>query len=227
MYFKTRAEAGNLLAENIATAFGDKLLLARPACSVIALSEGGVVVGLQIAKKLECMLSMLLVESIELPGEIDPIGAISEGGAFAYNNMYAPGEIEELMFDYRGVVEDEKRVKLSRLHQLAGTDSTMRLDLLRHKHIILVSDGFSTGHALSIALEVLKPVAIKSLSAAAPIVSPAAVDRLRTLCDRTFYLSIAQNYLATSHYYDANDMPDRSAAIEAVQQFVRDQQKPQ
>ncbi len=214
MYFKTRTEAGKLLADKIAQDFAGK------ACSVIALSEGGVVVGLHIAQKLECMLSLLLVEPIELPGEIDPVGAISESGAFAYNKMYAPGEIEELMYDFRGTVEDEKRTKLSKLHRLVGAGNNMRLELLRQKHIILVGDGFKTGFSLDIALEVLKPVATKSISAAAPIVSPEAVDRMRVLCDRTFYLNVAQNYLVTSHYYDDNDVPDRKDVIKIVQEMV-------
>ncbi len=219
MYFKTRTEAGRLLAEKLAEVYSDT------PCSVVALSEGGVVVGLQIAKRLKCMLSLLLIEPIELPGEIDPVGAISENGTFAYSKMYAPGEIEELMFDFRGFVEDEKRTKLSQLHRLIGAGDNMRLDLLRRKNIILVSDGFSTGYSLDIALEVLKPVAMKSLSAAAPIVSPTAVDRIRVLCDRTFYLNVAENYLATDHYYDSKDVPERNEVIKIVQELVNDWQE--
>jgi predicted phosphoribosyltransferase len=214
MYFKSRTEAGKDLADKLAETYAGK------PCCVIALSEGGVVVGLQIAKRLECVLSMLLVEPIELPGEIDPIGAISENGTFSFSNMYAPGEIEELMFDYRGVVEDEKRTKLSEMHQLVGAGTNMRLELLRNKHVILVTDGFSTGYALDIAIEVLKPVSTRSICAAAPIASPSAVDHLRVLCDRTFFLTITQNYLATDHYYDYRDVPEREDAVKVVQEIM-------
>ncbi len=214
MYFPNRTEAGILLAEKLAEVYEGK------PCSVVALSEGGVVVGLQVAKRLKCMLSLLLVEPIELPGEIDAIGAISENGTFSYSKMYAPGEIEELMFDFRGFVEDEKRTKLSELHKLVGSGNNMRLELLKQKNIILISDGFSTGYSLDIALEVLKPVAMKSLSAASPIMSPVAVDRIRVLCDRMFYLSIAENYLATNHYYDVNNVPPREEVVKIVQELV-------
>lgn len=214
MYFKSRTEAGKQLADMLAVEFAGK------PCCVIAVSTGGVVVGLQIAKRLECVLSMLLVEPIELPGEVDPIGAISENGTFSYSKMYAPGEIEELMFDYRGVVEDQKRTKLSELHQLVGAGTNMRLELLRNKHVILVSDGYSTGYSMDIAMEVLKPVSTRSICAAAPIASPEAVDRLRVLCDRTFYLSVAQNYLATDHYYEQRDVPERDDAVKVVQDIM-------
>lgn len=214
MYFQSRLEAGRLLADQLVGQYAGK------PCTVVALSEGGVVVGLQIAQKLQCMLSLLLVEPIELPGEIEPVGAISENGTFTYNTMYSPGEIEELMFDFRGFVEDEKRTRLSELHKLVGSGNNMRLELLRQKHVILVGDGFSTGYSLDIAMEVLKPVPIKSLSAAAPVVSPTAVDRLRVLCDRVFYLHLAQNYLDTKHYYEKDDVPDRDKVVKVVNGIV-------
>lgn len=214
MYFANRTEAGERLADLLAKEYEGKR------CSVVALSEGAVMVGVQVAKRLECVLSLLLVEPIELPGEIDPIGSISENGTFSYSKMYAPGEIEELLFDYRGFVEDEKRTKLSELHRLVGAGNNMRLELLRNKHVILIGDGFSTGYSLDIAVEVLKPVAMRSLSAAAPIMSPTAVDRIRVLTDRIFYLDVAQNYLATDHYYDTNDVPSRDDIVRIVQEMV-------
>lgn len=218
MYFQNRTQAGELLAEKLAVD-----LQGQP-CAVLALSEGGVLVGVQIAKRLECVLSMLLVEPIELPGEIDPIGSLSENGTFAYNNMYAPGEIEELMMDYRAFVEDEKRTRLSQMHRLVGAGSSMRLELLKHKNIILVADGFSTGYAMDIAIEVLKPVTARRIIAATPLMSYRAADRVRLLCDRMYYLSLIDNYLATDHYYEDNDMPDREAVVRIVENVVQDWQ---
>lgn len=62
MYFESRIQAGALLAE--------KLMDYRyENCAVIALGEGGVLVGEQIAVQLHCVLMMLLSEGIEVPGE--------------------------------------------------------------------------------------------------------------------------------------------------------------
>ena len=218
MYFQNRSEAGRLLARQLAVDLHDQ------PCAVVALSEGGVVVGAQIAKELQCVLSMLLVEPIELPGEIDPIGTLSENGTFAYNNMYAPGEIEELMMDYRAFVEDEKRTRLSQMHRLVGGDESIRLELLQHKNVILVTDGFSTGYAMDIAVEVLKPVLARRLIAATPLMSARAADRVRLMCDRMYYLSLVANYLATDHYYEEHDVPDREAVVRIVQNVVHDWQ---
>ncbi len=219
MYFQNRSEAGILLARKLA-----EDLRGQP-CAVVALSEGGVVVGAQIARELECVLTLLLVEPIELPGEIDPIGTLSENGSFAYNNMYAPGEIEELMMDYRAFVEDEKRTRLSQMHRLVGGEDSMRIELLQHKNVILVTDGFSTGYAMDIAAEVLKPVAARRIIAAAPLMSAGAADRVRLMCDRMYYLSLVANYLATDHYYEEHDVPDRESVVKIVQHVVHDWQQ--
>lgn len=213
MYFQSRTAAGQQLVAKMKTAYQGA------DCAVVALSEGGVVVGLELAKGLECALHLLLVDPIEIPGEIDAIGAIAETGTFAYNKMYAPGEIEELMMDYRGYVEDAKRTQLSKLHQLAGPGASIRIEELQNKHVILVSDGFGTGYSMDIALDVFKPVAMRSLSVATPVVSPAAVDHMRVLCDRIFYLHMANNYLDTNHYYEAKDVPDREDIVKLLKQL--------
>lgn len=212
-YFQSRAAAGQQLAQQMLSTFKGI------ECAVVALSEGGVIVGKEIAMALECSLNLLLVDPIEVPGEPEAIGAISETGTFAYNKMYAPGQIEELMMDYRGYVEEAKRTQLSKLHQLAGPGASIRTDDLQHKHLILVSDGMGTGYSMDIALDVFKPVAMLSLSVAAPVVSPAAIDHMRVQCDHVFYLHVAQNYLSTDHYYDTKDGMEREEIITIVKQF--------
>lgn len=214
MYFKSRKQAGKLLAKQLAESFAGK------DCSVVALNEGGVLVGMQIAEELECVLAMLLVDPIHLPGEIDAIGSISEDGAFAYNTMYSPGEIEEMSADYRGYIEEKKQEHLSQLHRLTGSGQSIDTDELEATHVILVADGFRTAQALDIALEILKPVNMKSLSAAAPVVTPEATDRLRVLCDRVFCLHITNNYLNTDHYYEDEAAPDRQEVLKVVKEFA-------
>ena len=193
--------------------------LAGEPCAVVALSEGGVMVGAQIALRLHAFLSLLLVEPIDLPNEPDPIGTIAETGDFSYNSLFSAGQIEELMGDYRGVVEDEKRTGLVRMHRLLGEGSGIRRDLLHQKHVILVSDGFSTGYSLDIALEVFKPIVYRQLIIATPIASTSAVDRMHVMGDAIYCLSVADNYLDTEHYYDHHDVPDRADVVRIVEEI--------
>lgn len=189
-------------------------------CAVVALSEGGVMVAAQIALKLKAMLGLLLVEMISLPAEMDPIGAISERGDFTYNHLYSAGQIEELMMDYRGYMEDQKRTHLTNMHSLLGRSSGLRTELLQHKHILLVSDGLNSGFSLEIAMEFLKPVVHRDLVVVTPIASPEAVDRMHVLADKIYCLSVVDNYLATEHYYERKDVPKRDDVVKIVEEIM-------
>ena len=189
-------------------------------CAVVALSEGGVMVAAQIAMKLKAVLGLLLVEMISLPRELDPIGAISEKGDFAYNSMFSAGQIEEMMMDYRGYMDDQKRTRLSDLHRLLGSSSGLRTDLLHNKHILLVSDGLNNGFSLEIALASLKPVVYRDVVVVTPIASPEAVDRMHVLADKIYCLSVVDNYLATEHYYERKDVPAREDVVKIVEEIM-------
>lgn len=214
MYFHSRKQAGQLLAQELAEGLGGK------ECSVVALNEGGVLVGMQLAMRLQCSLTMLLVDPVLLPGEIDAIGTIGENGAFAYNTMYSPGEIEEMVADYRGYIEEKKQTQLSQLHQMTGMAHSINTDELESTHVVLVSDALRNAQSLDIAMEILKPVSIKSLNVAAPICTPEAFEKLRVMCDKVFYLRLVSNFLGADHYYDNEPTPDREEVLRAVQEFA-------
>ena len=210
MYFASRVEAGQKLAEQIVTKYKDKK------CAVVALSDGGVMVGAQIALKLECVVTMLMTEPIELPREPDPIAGISQDGSFSYNKAYSPGELEDMISEYRGLIEQEKMTQLQNLHRLVGKGGLIRRDLLKDHVVILVSDGFS----IDIALEFLKPIQLKRLIIATPLASVAAVDRMHVLADEIYCLSVIENYIFTDHYYDTQDVPSHDLVVKTINELI-------
>lgn len=219
-YFTSRTQAGQMLANLLV-----KDLAGEP-CAVVALSEGGVMIGAQIALKLKAVLTLLLIESITLPAEIDPIGAVDEKGSFTYNHgVFSPGQIEELMMDYRGFLEDQKRTGLSHMHRLLGSSQGIRPDLLRGRHILLVSDGLNSGFSLEIAMEFLKPLFYRDIIIVTPIASPEAVDRMHVIGDRIYCLSVVDNYLATEHYYERKDVPKREDVVKIVEEIMEQWQE--
>lgn len=218
MYFVSRAEAGKLLATQIAQKHQ------QDKCAVIGLSDGSVVVGAQIALKLHGLLCMLLVEPIELPREGLPIGGISDDGSFAYNGLYSPGEIDELMSEYHNYIEGLKAVKLTQMHELLGAGSSIRQDLLEDKTVILVSDGLTSGFSLDVAAEFLKKIRLKQLVIAAPLASVPAVDRMHVLGDEIYCLNVVQDYITTDHYYDVRDIPPHQLIVETLEKLVRNWQ---
>lgn len=215
MYFASRTAAGKTLADQIAKRYQGE------SCAVVALSDGSVMVGAQIALTLQALLSMLLVQPIELPREGTPIGGIAEDGSFAYNGLYSAGEIEELVEEYRSYIEQEKENRLSEMHRLLGSKGLIRKELLQNKIVILVSDGLSSGFSLDVAMEFLKPVKYKKLVIATPLASVRAVDRMHVLGDDIYCLNVLEDFLVVDHYYDTKDVPSHEVIIKTIESVMQ------
>lgn len=215
MYFKSRAEAGQKLADQIV-----KKYQGTP-CAVVGLSDGGVMVGAQIAMKLKCVLTMLVSEAIQLPREDQAVAGITEDGSFTYNTAYSPGEIEELVGEYRSLIEHEKMQKMQDIHRLAGKGGGLiRKELLKDHNVILVSDGLPNGFSLDIAAQFLKPIHTAKLIMATPLASVAAVDRMHILADEIYCLSVVEDYITTDHYYDVQDVPSHDLVVKTIENVV-------
>jgi putative phosphoribosyl transferase len=214
MYFASRTAAGKMLAEQVAKRHTGEQ------CAVVGLSDGSVMVGAQIALKLHAVLCLMLVEPIELPREGLPIGGISEDGSFAYNGLYSPGEIEELVSEYRTYIDEEKGNKLSEMHKLLGAGGLIRKDLLAGKTIILVSDGLSSGFSLDVAAEFLKTVKYSKLIIATPLASVPAVDRMHILGDEIYCMNVIQDFITTDHYYETRDVPPHDKIVKTIEKIM-------
>jgi putative phosphoribosyl transferase len=213
MYFKNRAEAGRKLVKGLEKYEGKQVV-------VVALSPGAVIIGAQIALKLHADLVLLLTENIFLPGETDPIAALSSGGTFTYNNMFSPGQIEEYVSEYHHFIEEKRIEKMHQLNRMVGRDGEIDKDKLRHHVVIAVSDGLSSGFSLDIAASYLKTVAIDRLVVATPLASIPAVDRMHLFADDIVCLSVVINYLNTNHYYDDNTIPSMEHLFELIRNIT-------
>ena len=214
MYFESRVSAGKLLAQQISQKYKNEK------CAVVALSDGAVMVGAQIAMEMHCVLTMLLTDAIQLPHENTAIAGINQDGSFTYNNFYSPGEIEEFVSEYRSFIEQEKMQKIREMHRLEGRGGLIRKALLTGHNVILVSDGLSNGFSLDLAAEYLKPIKMKRLIVATPMASVQAVDRMHILADEIFCLNVVEDYISTDHYYETQDVPPHEKVVPTVEQIV-------
>ncbi|MBP6038405.1 MAG: hypothetical protein KA604_03670 [Candidatus Saccharimonas sp.] len=214
MYFENRSQAGQLLAEQL---FG---LYRYHDCAVVALSDGGVLVGEQIAARLHCILTMLVTENIEIPGESMSFGAVSQAGNFTYNSQFSSGEIDEYVSEFHGYLDDQKRQAFSRINQLIGDGGMIDTAMLRERVVILVSDGFNDGAILSVALDFLKPIHIKKMVVVAPVASIPAVDQLHVVADELHILDVKENFMGTNHYYTDNTIPTHDETVAKINQVI-------
>jgi putative phosphoribosyl transferase len=214
MYFKSRAQAGKLLSEQIVKKYKGQ------DCAVVALSDGAVMVGAQIAVPLHCVLTMLLTEAINLPREDVAVAGMSQNGTLTYNNYYSPGEIEDFLAEYHNLIEEQKIDKMQHMNQLLGKGGLIKKGLIRDRNIILVSDGLANGFSLDIAVEFLKPIRIKKIIVATPFATVSAVDRMHIQADEIFCLNVVEQYISTDHYYETRDVPDHQKIVRIIEDIV-------
>ncbi|MEO7904934.1 MAG: hypothetical protein ABIR91_04030 [Candidatus Saccharimonadales bacterium] len=214
MYFESRAHAGQILAAELFERYRYEN------CAVIALGDGSVQVGEQIAEALHCILTMLLVEDIQIPGEGLSFGGVSQTGNFTFNGSFTNGEMQGYVSEYHGYLEEKKREAFQRINRLIGDGGVIDNDLIRDHTVILVSDGIDNGSSIDVAMDFLKPIRIQRLIIATPVATIPAVDKLHMAADELHILDVKPNFMGVDHYYEVNDIPSHEETIAKINQIV-------
>lgn len=215
MYFESRSHAGADLAAQLMESYRYENT------AVVALNDGAVLVGEQIAWRLHCVLMLLLSESIEIPGEGVSFGAISESGALTVNSHFSDGQRQHYINEFHGYLEEEKRRAHQKINRLVGDGGVVDRDMLKDRVVILASDGFTDDMSpLDVALDFLKPIRVEKIVAVAPVATVSAVDRLHVAVDEMHILDVKDNFMGVDHYYEDNILPSREDTITKINQIV-------
>lgn len=214
MYFASRVQAGRMLASQLY----DKYRYEN--CAVLALNDGGVIIGSQIAIKLHCVINLLMMSEIVLPRENKAVAGITSSGELMYNKEYSSGQIEEYKRDYFNLIEQEKLSKMRDMNRMVGMGGTVKKSMLRGHHVIIVSDGLENGFQLDLAAEFLKPIKVESLVVAVPFAGVKAVDRMHVLADDLYCLNVVSDYISADHYYDQKKLPSHKDIIKTIEHII-------
>lgn len=214
MYFESRIQAGQLLAEQLAERYRYEN------CAIVALTDGAVLVAEPIATALHCVVTLLVTEDIAIPGEGMSFGSVSQTGDFTRNSMLSQSELDGYTSEFHGYLAEQKREAFQRINRLVGDGGTINRDLLRDRVVILVSDGFGDNASLDAALDFLKPIRIERLVVAAPTASVVSVDQLHVTADELHILDVKANFMGVDHYYDHNDIPSHEETVQRINQII-------
>lgn len=214
MYFESRTQAGQVLAAQLLEDYRYEN------CAVVALNYGAVLIGEQVAAALHCVLTMLVTEDVDLPGENLSLGAVSQAGNFTYNSSFSQGEIDGYVSELHGYLEEQKREAFQNVNRLIGEGGIIDRDLLRDRVIILVSDGLDDSASLDVALDFIKPIRYQKLVVATPVATVAAVDKMHIAADEIHILDVKTNYMGVNHYYEDNTTPTREQAIARINKII-------
>ncbi|HEX5743911.1 MAG TPA: phosphoribosyltransferase family protein [Candidatus Saccharimonadales bacterium] len=214
MYLSSRVQAGRMLAKQLTKKYRYEN------CAVMALDDGGVMVGAQIATELHCVMTLLMSAQIKLPQEPVAIAGITPSGTVSYNKALSAGELDELAGENFGLIEQQKLAKMHDMNRLVGSDGTIDKRFLRGHNIIVVTDGAKDGFSIDLAYEFLKPINMEKLIFAVPFASVGAVDRMHVLADELYCLDVVADYQETAHYYDEQDVPDHETVLKTIEHII-------
>jgi predicted phosphoribosyltransferase len=212
--FRNRKEAGQQLAVKLKPFAGrDSVVLAIP--------RGGVPVGVEVAKKLEAEVSMVITRKLPFPYNPEAgFGAIAEDGSNvimrgASHNL-SKAMIETIIRNQQE--EIDRRIKVLR--------GGRPLPNIADRTVILVDDGIAMGSTMRASIKLCVNQGAEQIIVAAPVASPEmahALEQKESVSDVVillkprFFRAVAQVY---ENWYD---VPDHEV-LAAVNQWQKESQ---
>jgi putative phosphoribosyl transferase len=211
--FADRYEAGRLLAASLA-------MMKLPAnVIVLALPRGGLPIGLEVARKLNAPLDVVIVRKLGVPWQPElAMGAIASGSfqTLDQNLIRACGVSRE---DIDAVIDREK-AEVTRREKLYRK-GLPALDL-RGKTALLVDDGLATGSTMLVAARYVRSLKPARMLIAVPVGSVQACERLKTEAYDCICLATPEPFVAVGQWYA--DFPQVNDS--EVQRFLEAGQLP-
>lgn len=189
---KDRIEAGKLLGKRLST-----LDIKEPI--VLAIPRGGIIVGHEVAKVLNCKLDVVISKKITPPE--NPEYAI---GAITYDGTIYEGEYWNKFTNYPNFDEELDRKKIEvkrRLEEYRGTADYN----LKEKTIILVDDGIATGSTVFAILNWLNKQNVEKILLAIPVIPVSTHADIERKVSEIIALEIPFEFSAVGQFYKEFD----------------------
>lgn len=192
MRYADRREAGARLGDAVAAQDPQSPL-------VTALPRGGVPVGYEVARALDCGLDVLVVRKIGVPFQPElAMGAVAEGDVTIRNEdvIHAAG-IDEATFRSRADLErTELEARLRRYREAAPA-----IDPEGHTALV-VDDGLATGSTALAAIEAMQARGAAEVWLAVPVGPPDVIPIMSARADRVIVLDQPRRFMAVGAWYD-------------------------
>ncbi len=194
MRFRDRTEAGMQLAEKLQeyAHSSDTIVLGLP--------RGGVVVGSEIAKRLDVSLDIIIVRKIGAPFNQEfAVGALTVGGTI-YLNKQLMDKMGLSVHDITPTIElEQKEAQRREQKYRSGREP---LDL-KDKVVILVDDGIATGATMYAAIMASKALQAKKIIVAAPVMPTSVFKQFSQEVDQVVCLFHTDEFYGIGQFYDS------------------------
>ena len=192
--FENRYDAGRQLAAQLREFKGQPVV-------VLAIPNGGVPAGLEIALALEADLDLVVSRKIPLPLKPEAgFGAVTDDGTVMLNEeMVKEAGLSEIQISYQ---VNRVRAEIRQRSLLYRKDRP--LSVLSDKTVLITDDGLASGYTMRAAVTSVRRRRPKEIIAAVPVASATALAQVEKIADRVITLvvgSMPKFYVADFYRY--------------------------
>jgi len=192
MVFENRRQAGKLLADRLSEYAN------RADVLVLAIPRGGVIVGAELASKLEVDLDVIVTKKIGAPDNPElAIGAVAEDGEAIFDEKL----VARLGIDQEYKIGKARQVKREKIKDYIDKFRGGRVLEVGGKTVILTDDGVATGATAEAALIWLKSRSVKEIVLAIPTGARDSMERLEKMADKTVCLDKPVWFTAVGQFF--------------------------
>ena len=172
--FENRYDAGRQLAAKLTE-------YKRPSVAVLAIPNGGVLVGLSVALALDVEFNLIVSRKIPLP--LSPeggFGAVTDDGTTILNDeMVRRANLSQQQVNYQ---VSKVRADIRQRSLLYHRDRPPAL--VANKTVLIVDDGLASGYTMMAAVESIRYRRPKEIIAAVPVASATALSKVEKVADK-------------------------------------------
>lgn len=188
--FKNRKDAGQKLGVVL-----QKYKDSNPL--VLAIPRGGVELGYEVAKALQCDFSLIICRKLPYPQNPESgFGAIAEDGS-VYINQMAAAYISKYEIE-RIIAEQSKEIQ-RRMQTLRNGNP---LPQIKDRTVILVDDGIAMGSTMHTAVTLCKKHEAKKIIVAVPVAGARAIEKFSQMADEVIVLESPSDFYAVAQVYE-------------------------
>lgn len=209
MIFHDRAEAGRMLAEELA-GFVKKDAL------VLAIPRGGVVIAAELARLLKLTIDLIIPRKIGAPHNPEvAIGAVTQDGTTI---------LDHRMIEMLGINQEELEDRITKQvneirRRLILYGAGQNIEKSSGRQLIVVDDGVATGYTMQAALRSARGYGPKELVVAIPVAPRDTLRLLEKEVDRAVCLTVPEDFYAVGQFYEDFEQTKDAEVIEIMRRF--------
>ncbi|MFH1037312.1 MAG: phosphoribosyltransferase family protein [PVC group bacterium] len=197
--YRNREEAGRVLASLLPPLEPETLVLAIP--------NGGVVVGASLTRELDLPLLPIVIRKIQLPGNTESgFGSVASDGSVHYNEDL----LSRLGLSREQIAAQTGKALRSVEDRLKLYGAAREFPRLAGKTVVLTDDGLASGVTMESAVRVIRKHEPDTVIVAVPTASTGAYQRIAPLVDELVCPDVRGGWVfaVADAYEDWSDVTD-------------------